>query len=117
MVGYRSCSFGADGKLPARSQAFVDRIKGKIELADTVLWWVTCAVDAVNLIAKAVGETGSTENEKLIGYFNTVKQYPGLFGDYTFTPQQHNGYPTEEVVMSAANSQRDGAYALAPGYA
>ena len=116
MVGYKSCSFGPDGKLPARSQEFVDRIKGKIELSDSVLWWVTCAVDAVNLIASAVAETGSTEPEAFIDHFNAVKQYPGLFGDYSFSPQQHNGYPTEEVVMSAANSQRDGAYALAPGY-
>jgi branched-chain amino acid transport system substrate-binding protein len=116
MVGYKSCSFGADGKLPARSQEFVDRIKGKIELSDSVLWWVTCAVDAVNLIASAVAQTGSTEPEAFISHFNAVKQYPGLFGDYSFSPQQHNGYPTEEVVMSAANSQRDGAYALAPGY-
>jgi branched-chain amino acid transport system substrate-binding protein len=116
MVGYKSCSFGTDGKLPARSQAFVDRVKGKIELSDSVLWWVTCAVDAVDMIAKAVDQTGSTQSEALIGYFNTIRQYPGLFGDYAFSPQQHNGYPTEEVVMSAANSQHNGAYALAPGY-
>jgi branched-chain amino acid transport system substrate-binding protein len=117
MIGYRSCSFGSDGKLPARSQEFVDKVKGKIELSDTSLWWVTSAADAVDLFAKAIGETGSTDADKIIAYFNTVKQYPGLFGDYTFTPQDHNGYPTEEVVMSAANSQRDGAFALAPGYA
>jgi branched-chain amino acid transport system substrate-binding protein len=116
MVGYKSCSFGLDGKLPPRSQEFVERVKGKIELADSVLWWVTCAVDAVDLIAKAVDQTRSTDADALIGYFNSVKQYPGVFGDYSFSPQQHNGYPTEEVVMSAANSQHDGAYALAPGY-
>ena len=117
MIGYRSCSFGPDGKLPARSQAFVDKAKGKIELSDTSLWWVTSAADAVALFAQAIGETGSTESDKIIAYLNTVKQYPGLFGDYTFTSQDHNGYPTDEVVMSAANSQRDGAFALAPGYA
>jgi len=116
IVGYKSCSFGADGKLPPRAQAFVDRVKGKIELSDSVLWWVTVAVDAVDLIAKAVDQTGSTKSEAFIDYFNSVKQYPGLFGDYSFSPQQHNGFPTEEVVMSAANSQHEGAYALAPGY-
>ena len=117
MVGYRSCSFGADGKLPPRSQEFVERIKGKIELSDSVLWWVTCAVDAIDLVAKAVGETGSTDADAFIAYWNKVTRYPGLFGTYSFSPKEHNGYPTEEVVMSAANSQRDGAYALAPGYA
>jgi len=116
MVGYRSCSFGADGKLPPRSQDFVDTLKGKVELADTVLWWVAIAVDAIDLIGKAVAETGSTEPDAFIGHWNSLNRYPGLFGDYTFSPRQHNGYPTDEVVMSAANSQRDGAYALAPGY-
>ncbi|MBV8095266.1 MAG: ABC transporter substrate-binding protein [Acetobacteraceae bacterium] len=116
MIGYRSCSFGADGKLPPRSQAFVDRVRGKIELADTSLWWVLCGYDAIDLVAKAVQETGSSDKDKIIGYWNTLRNYPGLFGDYTFTPEQHNGYPTDEVVMSRANSQRDGAYALAPGY-
>lgn len=116
MVGYRSCSFGPDGKLPPRSQEFVDRTKGKIELSDTVLWWVAIAVDAIDLIGKAVSETGATDPDAFIGYWNSLNRYPGLFGDYSFSPQQHNGYPTNEVVMSAANSQRDGAYSLAPGY-
>jgi branched-chain amino acid transport system substrate-binding protein len=116
-VGYRSCSYGADGKLPPRTQEFLAKTKGKIELSDSVLWWVLSAVDAIDLMAKAVGETGSTEPDAIIGYWNKVQKYPGLFGTYSFTPQQHNGYPTNEVVMSVANSQRDGAYTLAPGYA
>jgi branched-chain amino acid transport system substrate-binding protein len=117
MVGYRSCSFGPDGKLPPRSQEFVDRTRGKIELSDSVLWWVLCAVDAVNLVAAAVAETGSSASEAFVESWNKTSHYPGLFGTYAFSPTQHNGYPTEEVVMSAANSQRDGAYTLAPGYA
>jgi branched-chain amino acid transport system substrate-binding protein len=80
------------------------------------LWWVVSGVDAVNLVAKAVGETGSSEAADIIGYWNTLKDYPGLFGDYSYTPQQHNGYPTNEVVMSKANSSRAGAFDLAPGY-
>jgi branched-chain amino acid transport system substrate-binding protein len=116
-VGYRSCSSDPSGKLPPRTQEFVDRTKGKIELADTVLWWVVDAVDAVDLFAKAVTETGTTEHKDIIDWLNRQHAYPGLFGTYTFTPQEHNGYPTEEVVMSVANTQRDGAYQLAPGYA
>jgi branched-chain amino acid transport system substrate-binding protein len=116
IIGYRSCSFGADGKLPARTQQFVDSVKGKIRLDDTSLWWVVSGVDAVNLVAKAVAETGSSAAADIIHYWNTLKAYPGLFGDYTYTPEQHNGYPTEEVVMSKANSSHNGAFALAPGY-
>ena len=61
--------------------------------------------------------TGSSTSEAIIGYWNGLRDYPGMFGTYTWTPQQHNGYPTKEVVMSQANSQKDGAFKLAPGYA
>jgi len=116
ILGFRNCSIGPDGKLPPRTQAFVDEAKGKISLHDTTLWWVVNGVDAINLIATAVGESGSTTPDGIIGYLNTVKAYPGLFADYSWTPQQHNGLPTSELVMSEANSQTDGAYRLAPGY-
>ncbi len=116
MVGYRSCSFGADGKLPPRTQDFVDRVKGKISLSDTSLWWVLLAVDGISLIAEAVDRSGSSTSDAIIGYLNTVRDYPGLFGRYNYTPEQHNGFPTADVVMSEANSQRDGAFTIAPGY-
>jgi branched-chain amino acid transport system substrate-binding protein len=91
-------------------------MKGKVELNDTLLWWVAGGVDAINLIAKAVEMTGSTASADIIKYWNTLNKYPGYFGDYTFTPDQHNGYPTDEIVMSEASSARDGTFALAPGY-
>jgi branched-chain amino acid transport system substrate-binding protein len=115
-VGYRSCSYDAGGKLPARSQELVDRLKGKVDLGDTLLWWVAGGVDAINLIAKAVGETGSTAGADIIGYWNGVKKYPGYFGEYSYTPSEHNGYPGDDVVMSEASSARDGTFRLAPGY-
>ena len=74
---------------------------------------MACAVTESN----SPGSFKTTKADAFVSYFNALNKYPGLFGDYSFSPQQHNGFPTEEVVMSAANSQRDGAYALAPGYA
>ncbi len=38
----------------------------------------------------------------------------GVFGDYSFTSTDHNGYPQDGVIMSLANSQKDGAFILAP---
>ena len=38
MVGYASCSYDANGKLPARTAAFVARLAGKVSLDDTSLW-------------------------------------------------------------------------------
>ena len=117
MVGYRSCSFGEDGKLPARSQAFVSRLAGKVELKDTSLWWVACGYDAVRLVATAVETSGASTPDAIIGVWNRTTNYPGIFGDYTFTATDHNGFPQADVVMSRANSQRDGTFALAPGTA
>lgn len=115
-VGYRSCSFDASGNLPPRTAELVQRLQGKVNLEDTLLWWVASAIDAVDLIAKAVDATGSTANDAIIGHWNSLRNYPGYYGTYTYTPTQHNGFPVEEVVMSAANSARNGAFALAPGY-
>ena len=115
-VGYRTCSFDANGKLPPRSEAFVKRLAGKVDLNDTALWWVACGNDAVNLVAAAVEATGASTGEAIVTHWNTLKDYPGVFGDYTYTASDHNGYPLNDVVMSRANSQRDGAFALAPGY-
>jgi branched-chain amino acid transport system substrate-binding protein len=115
-VGYRSCSYGPDGKLPKPNQDFVDSIKGKFPLADTSLWWIASGVDAITLIAQAVSKTGSSDSDKIIGHWNTLTMWPGLYGHYTFTPKDHNGFLESDVVMSKANSQRDGAFDLAPGY-
>ena len=115
-VGYRSCSYDAKGALPPRSQELVDRLAGKVNLSDSLLWWVACGVDAVNLVAKAVEATGETSSASIIGHWNALDPYPGYFGDYRFTKDQHNGYPEDAVVMSAANTAKSGSFALAPGY-
>jgi len=115
-VGYRSCSYDAGGKLPPRSAEFVSKLKGKVELKDTLLWWVTGGYDAVSLVAKAFQE-GAGSHVDIIKYWNGVKDYPGYFGEYTFSPTEHNGYPGKDVVMSDASTAKDGTFRLAPGYA
>jgi branched-chain amino acid transport system substrate-binding protein len=116
-IGYKSVSYDAAGKLPARTQDLVDRlIKAKVEINDTLLWWIAGGIDAIELFAKGVEVSGSTDSAGITAYLNSLSKYPGYYGDYTFTPTQHNGYPTEDVVMSAANSAKNGTFALAPGY-
>ena len=113
MVGYRSCSFDAAGKLPDRSAAFVASLKGHVDLSDTLLWWVACGNDAVHLVASAVEAAGDGP-AAIVGNWNTLHDYPGVFGTYNYSATDHNGYPQDGVVMSEANSQRDGAFTLAP---
>jgi branched-chain amino acid transport system substrate-binding protein len=116
-IGYKSCSYDASGKLPAKSEDLVARLlKANVVINDTLLWWVAGGIDAIELIAKAVAESGSTDAEGIVKYWNSLSKYPGYFGNYTFTPTQHNGYPTDEIVMSEASTAKNGTFAVAPGY-
>ncbi|HET6608757.1 MAG TPA: ABC transporter substrate-binding protein [Rhodopila sp.] len=110
------CSYQADGKLPPRTAEFVDKLrKNNIEMGDTLLWWIALGYDAPRLIAETVKNAGS-KPEEIAGYWNTLKAWPGVYGDITWTKDNHNGYPDDEVVMCQANSMKDGAFKLAPGY-
>jgi branched-chain amino acid transport system substrate-binding protein len=106
----------ANGKLPPRAQEFVDRLKAaKIEFGDTLLWWVALGWDAGMMMADIFKNAG-TKNDDVVAYMNKVKNWPGIYGTVTWTPEQHNGFPDSEVVMCAVNSLKDGAFNLAPGY-
>jgi branched-chain amino acid transport system substrate-binding protein len=113
---FRPVCYAAGGKLPERTLAFLDRLKSaKIDVADTLLWWIAVGYDTPRMIGEAMKSSG-TEPEQIVAYLNKLKGYPGVFGDITFTPDEHNGYPDDEVVMVEANSLKNGAFNLAPGY-
>src|SRR5271154_1509690 len=113
---FRPVCYAAGGKLSDRTNAFVDRLKSaKIDMGDTLLWWIALGYDSPRMIAEAMKAVGP-EPDKVLGYLNQLKGFPGVYGDITFTPDQHNGYPDTEVVMVEANSLKDGAFNLAPGY-
>src|SRR6201995_3197008 len=73
VVGYRSCSYDAAGKLPPKSEELVARLtKANVALNDTLLWWVAGGIDAIELITKAVAESGSTDPAGIVKYWNTL---------------------------------------------
>jgi branched-chain amino acid transport system substrate-binding protein len=113
---FKKCCYDAGGKLPEKATAFRERLaKEKIDMADTLLWWIACGFDAMNVIAETVKNAGSTPAE-ITGYWNKLTNWQGVYSSLTYTPEQHNGLPDEEVVMCQANSLRDGAFNIAPGY-
>ena len=67
------------------------------------------------MIAEAIKDVGP-EPDQIVAYLNKLKGFPGVYGDISFTAEQHDGYPDDEVVMVEANSLKDGAFNLAPGY-
>jgi branched-chain amino acid transport system substrate-binding protein len=113
---FRPVCYAPGGKLPDRTVAFIERLKSaKVDLNDTLLWWIGVGYDTPRMLAEGMKSVG-TEPEKLTDYLNKLKGYPGVYGDISFTPEQHNGYPDDEVVMVEANSLKNGAFNLAPGY-
>src|SRR5262252_1441380 len=113
---FRPVCYGPGGKLTERTTEFLGRLKSaKIDMGDTLLWWIALGYDSPRLIADAMKNVGA-EPEQIVGYLNKLKGFPGVYGDISFTPDQHDGYPDEQVVMVEANSLKDGAFNLAPGY-
>jgi branched-chain amino acid transport system substrate-binding protein len=105
-----------NGKLPPRAQEFVERLKkSKIEMGDTLLWWIALGWDSAQMMANVFKGAG-TKNDDIVAYMNKIKDWPGVYGTVTWTPEQHNGFPDSEVVMCEVNSLKDGAFNLAPGY-
>ncbi|MBV9858523.1 MAG: ABC transporter substrate-binding protein [Alphaproteobacteria bacterium] len=113
---FKKCCYDASGTLPPSTAAFVGKLKAaKVEMGDTLLWWIAIGYDAAHLIADTVKSAGSKPDE-IAGYWSKLKAWPGVYGDITWTAEQHDGFPSDEIVMCQANSLKDGAFKLAPGY-
>jgi branched-chain amino acid transport system substrate-binding protein len=113
---FRNCCYNGSGALPPRTVEFVDRLrKAGIEMSDTLLWWIALGYDGPRLMADAIKAAGS-EPQAIAGYWNKVKGWPGIYGSITWTPELHDGFQNDEIVMCQANSLKEGAFTLAPGY-
>lgn len=115
---FRNLSYNADGKLTPQAVEFVERLKkAKVDFGDTLLWWLGVGYDSPRLIADAIGEAGLAPADITAYLNNKVRGWKGVYGTISFSPENHNGFPDEEVIMVRANSLKDGAFTLAPGYA
>jgi branched-chain amino acid transport system substrate-binding protein len=114
---FRNICYNANDQLPPQTVEFVERLKkSKVEFSDTLLWWVALGYDGPRLIAEALREAG-TGAADITTYWNTkIKGWKGLYGTIVFSPEQHNGFQDEDVIMCQANSLKGGAFKLAPGY-
>ncbi len=113
---FKPVCYNAQGKLPDRAAAFVGRLKAnKVEMNDTLLWWIGVGYDAPFMIADAV-KNGGLEPAQIAAYWNKAPRYPGVYGTVGFSADSRDGYPDNEVIMCEANSLKEGAFNLAPGY-
>lgn len=116
-IGYKQTSFDAAGKLPAETSKFLAAVVSKkVRVDDTTLWWIAAGYDAVQLIRRGYEGAGSSKPEDVKRALESLRAFGGAYGRYTYTAANHNGYDVSDIVMNRADSFKDGAYTLAPGY-
>lgn len=114
--GYQSTTYGSDGKLPAPTQALVDKIRPKFgngEL-DILFWWVAMGYDTVKLIEHAVKTAGGTDPAVIQKALENTHEFRGVYATYTWGPKARNGFPDSNMAVNAANTFKDGSFKLAP---
>ncbi|HKM63305.1 MAG TPA: ABC transporter substrate-binding protein [Acidisphaera sp.] len=113
-AGYASTTY-VDGKLPERTVALMDAIKpmmgGKI---DFTFWWVALGYDSMKVVAYAATKANSLDPDKIKDVLEHTTDYPGVYGTYTWTPTNHNGFPDSGLVMNIGGTFKEGSYQAAP---
>jgi len=113
-AGYASTTY-VDGKLPERTVALMDAIKpmmgGKI---DFTFWWVALGYDSMKVVAYAATKANSLDPDKIKDVLEHTTDYPGVYGTYTWTPTNHNGFPDSGMVMNIGGTFKEGSYQAAP---
>lgn len=116
-IGYKQTSFDDAGKLPAETSKFLAAVVSKkVRVDDTTLWWIAAGYDAVQLIRRGYEGSGSSKPEDVKRALESLRAFGGAYGRYTYSAANHNGYDVSDIVMNRADSFKDGAYTLAPGY-
>ena len=113
-AGYVSTTY-VDGKLPQRTQALMEAVKPALggEIGFT-FWWVTLGYDSMKTIAYAAAKANSLDPLKIKDVLEHTANYEGVYGTYTWTPTEHNGFPDSGMAMDAADTFQEGSYQAAP---
>ena len=116
-AGYVSTTYDANGKLPPRTQALVDKVRPKLggggEI-DVLFWWVAMGYDTVKVIEHAIKKAGSTDPAKIQKALEETQGLEGVYATYTWGPKIRNGFPDSNMAMNAANTFKDGSFNRAP---
>ena len=113
-AGYASTTYDAGGKLPERTQALMTAIQPKLGgKIDFTFWWVALGYDTVKVIEHAVKQTGGTDAQAFRKALENTRGMPGVYADYTWTADDHNGFPDSGMVVNRANTFKDGSFELA----
>jgi len=115
-AGYASTTW-TDGKVPAPTQKLMTAIRPTLgsEKINFTFWWVALGYDTVKIIEHAVKQTkGSTDPEDIRKALESTRDFKGVYADYTWSPESHNGFPDSAMVVNLANTFNDGSFQIAP---
>ena len=115
-AGYLSTTYGADGKLPERTQALVDKVRPKLgggEI-DVLFWWIALGYDTVKIIEHAAKTAGSTDPAAIQKALENTTDFRGVYTNYAWSATERNGFPDSNMAVNAANTFKDGSFKLAP---
>ena len=114
--GYQSTTYGADGKLPERTQALMNKVRPTLGSGDidVLFWWVAMGYDTVRIIEHAAKTAGSTDPAAIQKALENTKDFRGVYSTYSWSPTQRNGFPDSNMAVNVANTFKDGSFKLAP---
>ena len=115
-AGYVSTTFLPDGKLPARTQALVDKMRPRLGGAeiDVLFWWIALGYDTVMMIDHAVKTAGSTDPAAIQKVLEATKGFAGVYATYSYSVTERNGFPDSGMMMNIASTFKDGSFKPAP---
>jgi len=115
-AGYLSTTYGADGKLPERTQALVDKVRQKLGCGeiDVLFWWVAMGYDTVKIIEHAIKTAGSTDGAAIQKVLENTREFKGVYATYSWSATERNGFPDSNMAVNPANTFKDGSFKLAP---
>lgn len=113
-AGYVSTTYLPDGKLPAPTQALVDKVRPASGEIDVLFWWIALGYDTVKMVEHAIKQAGSTDPAAIQRAMENTKNFPGVYATYTYSDTQRDGFPDSGMMMNVANTFKDGSFKPAP---
>ena len=115
-AGPLSTTYDESGKLPARTQELVDKMRPRLggKEIDVLFWWVAMGYDTVKVIEHAVKKAGSTDPAAIQKALEETRNFEGVYATYSWGPDDRNGFPDSSMTLNVANTFKDGSFKIAP---
>lgn len=114
--GYVATSYDANGKLPERTQALVDKIRPKLggKDIDILFWWISLGYDAVKMAEHGLSKAGSTDPAAIQKALETTVDFKAVLSTLSYGPGKRDGFPDDNMAIDIASTFKDGSFRMAP---